>query len=94
MTTTQDGAHPAVPASNKASNAREDPLNTFAEWMLTGRGSRQHADRILDRHAHELAEQQRAHLLQQGYDLDCVCGGCSACLARDYIDLIDPEAQP
>ncbi|TXS35081.1 hypothetical protein [Streptomyces sp. t39] len=42
-------------------------------------------------HAHELAEKQREHLRRQGYELDCICDGCSACLATEYIDLIDPE---
>lgn len=53
-------------------------------------------DDILDIHAHELAEKQREWLKSQGYGPDevpCPCGGCSWCLAQDYIDLIDPEAQ-
>ncbi|MFH9977918.1 hypothetical protein ACH4ND_01395 [Streptomyces sp. NPDC017179] len=41
----------------------------------------------------EAAEQQRAFLRHQGYDLDCVCDSCSACLATEYIDLIDPEVK-
>ncbi|MFI1287436.1 hypothetical protein ACH4VM_02810 [Streptomyces sp. NPDC020792] len=49
--------------------------------------------RIYDVIAHELAEQQREWLRQQGYDLGCVCGSCSACLATEYIDLIDPEVK-
>lgn len=49
---------------------------------------------MFDEHAHMLAEKQREWLRSQGYDLTCVCGGCSACLARDYIDLIDPEVNP
>jgi hypothetical protein len=55
---------------------------------------------ILAVHAHELAEKQRAKLIEDGYgpldeddDGICVCGGCSWCLAQDYIDLIDPEAR-
>ncbi|WP_037616372.1 hypothetical protein [Streptomyces aureus] len=51
------------------------------------------AEANLDAYAHELAEQQREHLRQDGYEPDCVCEGCSACLARDYIDLIDPKVQ-
>lgn len=42
----------------------------------------------------EAAEKQRAHLRHQGYDLTCVCEGCTACLAREYIDLIDPQERP
>lgn len=42
--------------------------------------------------AHDLAEAQRAHLRGQGYDLACACEGCTACIAKEYIDLIDPEA--
>jgi hypothetical protein len=41
--------------------------------------------------AHELAEKQRDWLRSEGYDLDCVCTVCSACLAKEYIGLIDPE---
>lgn len=51
---------------------------------------------FLDVHAHELAEKQRAFLRHQGYAPDeepCPCGGCSWCLAQDYIDLTDPYAQ-
>lgn len=53
-----------------------------------------HADRqiVFDVIAHELAEQQRKYLRSQGYGLECVCDGCSACIARDYIDLIDTSA--
>lgn len=47
---------------------------------------------ILTRHAHELAQQQRAWLKAHGYDTTCVCDTCSACLAREYISLIDPDA--
>lgn len=72
--------------------AREDLLNLLASWMCTTRyGSREKTDQILAKHAHELAERQRAWLRSQGYDTDCACEGCSACLAREYIDLIDPE---
>lgn len=75
----------------KPATARDELLQLMAQWMLTtGRGSREHADRILNRHAHELAEQQREWLRSQGYDFDCVCGGCTCCIAREYIDLIDP----
>ncbi|MGW4050837.1 hypothetical protein ACWENA_08385 [Streptomyces sp. NPDC004779] len=41
-------------------------------------------------HAHEYAEQQRNHLRSEGYGLDCVCGGCTVCIVRPYIDLVDP----
>jgi len=53
-----------------------------------------HQAAIKDVLAHRLAEQQRDHLRSQGYDLGCVCGDCSCCIAREYIDLIDPEARP
>jgi len=50
-----------VPDVSKASSAREDLLNLMALWGLTtGRGSREHADRILNRRAHEAAEDLRA----------------------------------
>lgn len=48
----------------------------------------------LDVYTHKLAEQQRAWLRSQGYDTDCICETCAACLARDHIDLIDPRAHP
>lgn len=51
-----------------------------------------HQTAVKDVLAHRLAEQQRDHLRRHGYDLDCVCGGCTCCLAREFIDLIDPEA--
>ncbi|MCY0957675.1 hypothetical protein [Streptomyces sp. H27-H5] len=54
--------------------------------------ARQWAADLLTKHARELAAQQRAHLLSEGYGFDCACDGCSACLARDFIDLIDPAA--
>ncbi|MFG3509669.1 hypothetical protein ACGF5F_29675 [Streptomyces sp. NPDC047821] len=45
------------------------------------------------RAAHELAEKQRQHLRDDGYEPDCICEECSACLASEYINLIDPEAR-
>lgn len=45
-------------------------------------------------HAHEYAEQQRNHLRVEGYDLNCVCGGCTVCIVRPYIDLVDPPQPP
>ncbi|MGY1498576.1 hypothetical protein ACW4TU_18585 [Streptomyces sp. QTS52] len=53
-----------------------------------------HQTAVKDVLAHRLAEQQRDHLRSHGYDLDCVCGGCTCCLAKEFIDLIDPEARP
>lgn len=48
-----------VPLVTKTSGAREDFLSLCAQWGLTtGRGSREHATRILDRHAQELTAQQ------------------------------------
>lgn len=55
------------------------------------------AKAFTDWHAHELAEKQRAFLRHQmSYDPNeepCPCGGCSWCLAKDYIDLTDPYAK-
>lgn len=48
------------------------------------------ANALVDGFAHGLAEQQRYELLSDGYTPRCVCGGCSWCLAQDYINLIDP----
>ncbi|NUR01306.1 MAG: hypothetical protein HOY79_33720 [Streptomyces sp.] len=46
-----------VPTTSKASSAREELLNLMATWGLTtGRGSREHADRILERRDRETAE--------------------------------------
>lgn len=56
--------------------------------------AQQAARTALRDHAHQLAEKQRAHLRHQGYDTSCVCESCSACLATEYIDLIDPEVTP
>lgn len=53
--------------------------------------SRTDAQAFTDWHAHYLAERQRAWLKFQGYTDDCPCEGCSACLARDFIDLINPR---
>lgn len=47
----------------------------------------------LDEHARELAEKQRQRLADEGYELGCVCGGCSCCLATEFIDLIDPKKE-
>lgn len=62
--------------------------------------SKEDARAFVNWHAHELAEKQRAWLRFQGYgpldeddDGICPCGGCSWCLAQDYIDHIDPEAR-
>ena len=41
--------------------------------------------------ARTIAHRQREMLREQGYGTDCVCDGCSACLAREYIDRIDPD---
>lgn len=51
--------------------------------------ARQFAAELLAKHTRELTAMQRQHLANQGYDTTCVCGGCSACLARDYIDVLD-----
>lgn len=62
-------------------------------YMLRTGGVKHPPDAVtlVDAFAHGLAEKQRQHLRGQGYDTDCACGGCSACLATEYIDLIDPE---
>jgi DNA-binding transcriptional regulator YhcF (GntR family) len=41
--------------------------------------------------ARKIAHRQREMLREQGYGLDCVCEGCSACLALEYINRIDPD---
>ena len=47
--------------------ARADLLDLLAQWFLTtGKGSREHADRILNKHAHELAEKIRT-AAREGY---------------------------
>jgi hypothetical protein len=46
--------------------------------------------KLLNDHAHRLAEKQREWLVFQGYKGNCPCDSCSACLARDYINLTDP----
>jgi hypothetical protein len=70
------------------------PQEALVEFLdRCGYDGREYAQRLFDNHAHELAEQQRAWLRFQGYDTDCVCESCSACLARDFINLIDPKAR-
>ncbi|MFB7461261.1 hypothetical protein [Streptomyces sp. NPDC056188] len=73
----------------KPTTARAELLQLMADWGLkTGHGSREHADRILNRHAHELAEQIRnSEELRAATDDhmgDCLMAA----------DLIDPEAGP
>lgn len=49
------GEPPTIPATSKASSAREELLNLMAQWGLTtGKGSREIVDRILARHAREI----------------------------------------
>lgn len=76
--------------------AGTDPVQALYELGF----SRKDARGFVRWHAHELAEKQRAKLIADGYgpldeddDGICPCGGCSWCLAQDYIDLIDPEKQ-
>lgn len=74
-------------------SAREQVL-ALLWWVVpsaTDEEARAKAAELLDAYAHELAEQQRAWFRREGYGLDCVCKFCTVCLARDYIDLIDPE---
>lgn len=76
----------------------------LSTWLYKGvRGTRAHerVTELVDAHqsavkdvlAHRLAEQQRDHLRSHGYDLGCVCGSCTCCVVKEFIDLIDPEAQ-
>lgn len=66
---------------------------------VKGTGAHERVTQLVDDHqsaikdvlAHRLAEQQRDHLRSQGYDLTCACGDCACCIARESIDLIDPE---
>lgn len=64
--------------------ARADLLDLLAQWFLTtGKGSREHADRILNKHAHELAEKIRT---------EGTWGGPDHSDAFEWAaDLIDPE---
>jgi hypothetical protein len=63
--------------------AREELINLMAGWFLTtAKGSRGIADRILDRHAHELAEKIRSSLEGRAVCWDTVDA---------VLDLIDPE---
>ncbi|MFD4315051.1 hypothetical protein [Streptomyces sp. NPDC058548] len=71
-------------------SALQELTEIYEEAGCRTADARQHAAALLTKHARELAQQQRAHLRSQGYDVDCVCGGCSACLAQESIDLIDP----
>ncbi|MFF7142295.1 hypothetical protein ACFZB5_13735 [Streptomyces nodosus] len=87
MTDPVNTERPTEPLAQKAATARAELLQLMAEWGLkTGHGSREHADRILNRHAHELAEQQRALLRSKG---PIWTGTIS-----QIIDRIDPEAKP
>lgn len=62
-------------------SAREELLNELALWFFTtGRGSREFVDKILTKHAHELAEKIRAEFR-----------GLSGPDWEDAADLIDPE---
>lgn len=74
---------------------RDELFNELRQWMHSHT-----ANALIDDFAHALAEKQRAKLIFDGYgpldeddDGICPCGGCSWCLAQDYIDLIDPKAQ-
>lgn len=76
--------------SDNTTTARADLLDLLAQWFLTtGKGSREHADRILNKHAHELAERLRnVHASGEGdqwnwWDAADIPAACA--------DLIDPE---
>lgn len=47
-----------------------------------------------DENRREAAAEQRAALLGEGYDLACPCNGCTACLVRDAINVINPKGTP
>ena len=96
----QVGPATTGPAMAELARARQE----LAKWLYKGvTGSRvhervaqlidDHQSAVKDAQAHQLAEQQRGWLRSQGYDTSCICESCSACLAREYIDLIDPEVQ-
>lgn len=76
----------------KAQQAAETALDQLAAAVREAQA--RHDAEVRAAAIREAAEQQRAHLRSQGYDLDCVCEGCTACLAREYIDLIDPPSTP
>lgn len=83
------GTPPDIPATSRASSAREDLLNEMAQWGLTtGRGSRQIADRILNRRAHEAAEELRAWVAEGDAGADEYG---SAGNVLEGADRIDPE---
>lgn len=68
------------------------PKESLVEFLdRCGYDGRGYAQRLFDEHARQLAEKQLAWLRSQDYDTDCACNGCSACLARDFIDLINPR---
>lgn len=69
------------------------PQEALAEFLdRCGYDGSEYVPQLFATHAHELAERQRAKLIEEGYG-PCVCGGCSWCLAQDYIDYIDPKAR-
>lgn len=90
----------ADPGMAELARARQE-LSTQLYKGVKGTRAHERVVELVDAHqaavkdvlAHRLAEQQRDHLRSHGYDLDCVCGGCTCCLAKEFIDLIDPEAQ-
>lgn len=76
-------------------DARLELFNELRQWMHSHT-----ANELIDNFAHALAQKQRAWLIREGYgpseetgDGDCPCGGCSWCLAQDFIDLIDPKTE-
>lgn len=83
------GTPPDIPTTSRASSAREDLLNEMAQWGLTtGRGSRLIADRILNRRAHEAAEELRAWVTTGDAGAD---EHGSARNVLEGADRIDPE---
>lgn len=71
--------------------ARADLLNLMAEWGLTtGKGSHDIADRILNAHAHELAEQQRHEMHAPGRSYDA--SRWNRCV-NTTADAIDPKVK-
>lgn len=79
------------PCVNENEDARFELFNELRQWMHSHT-----ANALIDAFAHQLAEKQRAWLRHHDYGPDeepCPCGGCSWCLAQDYIDLIDPKAE-
>lgn len=77
--------HPVLDLSHVSMSkdlyVNEEALNRYLRAALAERDNQ-----IL----HDAAEKQRAYQLTQGYDPNCICGGCGWCTAQELTDLIHP----